>query len=59
MAEQPDAHAPEDVAGPHGHDDEDHAGIALGPIDVQAWAAAAGGVVLGLLVVYALIQSLS
>jgi hypothetical protein len=66
---QPDPHAGEDMVGAHGaaedhgadhgHDDHAHAGMALGPIDVQAWGAAAVGVLLGLVVVLALIQSLS
>jgi hypothetical protein len=69
MAEPPDPHAGEGIVGPrgstdddgrdHGHDDHAHAGTALGPIDVPRWAAAAVGVLLGLLVVLALIQALS
>ena len=61
--EQPtdDGHAGESAdaaeAG-HGHADA-HGEAALGPIDVQSWGAAAGGVLLGLLVVLALIQALS
>ena len=69
MEERPDPHAGEamvgshgaadDHGGDHGHDDHAHAGMALGPIDVQAWGAAAVGVLLGLVVVLALVQSLS
>ena len=65
MADHPGEH----MAGPHGsaedhgadpgHDDAAHTGTALGPVDVQAWAAAAVGVLLGLVVVLALILSLS
>jgi hypothetical protein len=49
----------EDHGGDHGHDDHGHANVALGPIDVQAWGAAAVGALLGLVVVLALVQSLS
>jgi hypothetical protein len=66
---QPDPHSSEDMVGPHGsaedhggdhgHDDHAHGGTTLGPVDVQAWGALAVGVVLGLVVVFALIQSLS
>ena len=49
----------EDHGGDQGHDDHAEAGTALGPVDVQAWGAAAAGVLLGLVVVLALIQSLS
>ena len=52
-----DEHAAEDE---DGHDDHGRgADSALGPINVPAWGAAAGGVLLGLLVVLALIQALS
>ena len=51
-----DEHATDDV---HGHDDHGRATPEPGPIDVQAWGAAAVGVLLGLLVVLALVQSLS
>jgi hypothetical protein len=47
-----------DNGGDHGHDDHD-AEVALGPIDVPRWGAAAFGVALGLLVVLALKLSLS
>ena len=43
----------------HGHDDYGRATAEPGPIDVQAWGAAAVGVLLGLFVVLALIQALS
>ena len=64
MAETHDAHAPhavdehasDDV---HGHDDHGRASAEPGPIDVQAWGAAAFGIALGLLVVLALKLSLS
>jgi hypothetical protein len=49
MAEDPDPHS----------DDHAHAETALGPIDVSRWGAAALGVLLGLVVVLALVQSLS
>ena len=51
-----DEHATDDV---HGHDDHGRATTEPGPVDVQAWGAAAIGVLLGLLVVLALVQSLS
>ena len=62
--------AGEDKVGPHGstddhgddggHDDHAHGdAMALGPIDAPRWGAAALGVLLGLVVVLALIQSLS
>ena len=50
-----DEHATDDV---HGHDDHGRGGE-MGPIDVRAWGALAVGVALGLVVVLALIQSLS
>jgi hypothetical protein len=69
MAERQDPHAGESMVGPHGaaddhgdahgHDDHGRATAGAGPIDVQAWGAAAAGVLLGLLVVLALVQSLS
>ena len=50
----------EDHGGDQGHDDHAHGdAMALGPIDVPRWGAAAVGVLLGLVVVFALIQSLS
>jgi hypothetical protein len=68
MAEHPDPQAGDDMVGQqvstddhggdHGHDDHAHAGMALGPIDVPRWGAAAAGVLLGLLVVLALMQAL-
>jgi hypothetical protein len=52
-----DEHETDDV---HGHDEHGRTGAeVVGPIDVQAWGAAAAGVLLGLLVVLALVQSLS
>jgi hypothetical protein len=56
------------MVGPHGsaddhgddsgHDDHAHDGaMALGPIDVASWSAAAVGVLLGLLVVLALTKA--
>ena len=50
-----DEHATDDV---HGHDDHGR-GSEVGPIDVRAWGALAAGVALGLVVVLALVQSLS
>jgi len=68
MADHADPHAAEPV-GPHeatddhgddgGHGDHAHVEEPIGPIDVQAWGAAAVGVALGLVVVLALVQSLS
>jgi hypothetical protein len=62
MADRPDPR-PDDHADDHGHDDGDHGEVhaetALGPVDVQRWGAAAVGVLLGLVVVLALVQSLS
>ena len=49
------AGAPRTGSGDHAHSDA----MALGPIDVPRWGAAAVGVLLGLVVVLALIQSLS
>jgi hypothetical protein len=66
-----DPHAGESMVGPHGsaddhgadhgHDDHgsDHAAEALGPINTMAWAMAALGILLGLVVVVALMQALS
>ena len=56
VAHAVDEHATDDV---HGHDDHGRATTEAGPIDVQAWGALAVGVLLGLLVVLALVQSLS
>jgi hypothetical protein len=50
-----DEHATDDV---HGHDDHSR-GAEMGPVDIRAWGALAVGVALGLVVVLALIQSLS
>lgn len=52
-----DAHG-DDAHGDDGHDDA-HTSAALGPVDIQAWGAAAVGVLLGLVVVLALVLSLS
>ena len=70
MSERPgphtEAHAGESTAGSHnaddhgddgGHDERSHGGDALGPIDLPKWTAAAVGVLLGLVVVLALMQS--
>jgi hypothetical protein len=67
MAQSPDPHGSTDdrgVDGGHddhvGHDDHERGdAMALGPIDVPRWGAAALGVLLGLVIVLALIQSLS
>jgi hypothetical protein len=56
-------HEPHGSAAPHGasddipeHEtDEAHGGEALGPIDVMAWSAGAGGILLGLLVAACLV----
>jgi hypothetical protein len=66
--DRPDPHASDAMAGPHGsmddhgethgHDDHAHIGaMALGPLDVRAWAAGLGGIVLGLAVAIALALS--
>ena len=67
MSERPMPHAadgmvgehgkPDDHGDEHGHDDHGHDGETIGPVDVQAWAMAGLGVVLGLIVVFALIQA--
>ena len=53
----------DDHGGDHGHDDhnmgEGHGSAALGPVDVRMWGAAAFGIVLGLIVVWAFVSSLS
>ena len=50
-----DEHATDDV---HGHDDHSR-GAEMGPVDIRAWGALAVGIALGLVVVLALVQSLS
>ena len=67
MSERPDPHAadgmvgehgkPDDDGADHGHDDHGHGGDALGPIDLPAWGAAGFGIILGLVVVFALMQA--
>jgi len=59
-------HEPHGAAMPHGaaddiadHGEEDHASPALGPIDVEAWLAAALGVALGLVVALCLVIAVS
>ena len=62
-----DPHAGESMVGPHGsaddhgedhgHDDHGHGGEALGPINLPMWGAAVLGIVLGLIVVFALAQA--
>jgi hypothetical protein len=68
-----DPHAGESMVGPHGstddhggdhgHDDhntgEGHGPAALGPIDVRMWGAAALGILLGLVVVWAFVSALT
>ncbi len=51
--------SPADHGEGHGHDDHAHAGeaIALGPIDVDAWGAAALGIAAGLAVALVLARS--
>ena len=53
----------DDHGGDHGHDDhnmgEGHGSEAIGPVDVRMWGAAALGVLLGLVVVWAFVSSLS
>ena len=56
VAHAVDEHATDDV---HGHDDHGRQTTEAGPIDVRAWSALAVGVLLGLVVVFALIQSLT
>ena len=58
MSSHADPHAGESMVGPHDSTD-DHGGEALGPVDVRLWAAATGGVVLGLLVVLAFTKAVS
>ena len=60
MAQSPDPHRSTDDHGEDGgRDDHAHGdAMALGPIDVPRWGAAALGVLLGLVVVLALVQSL-
>jgi hypothetical protein len=55
-----DKHASDAMVGPHGstddhgeahgHDDHGHAAESLGQVDVRAWLAGLGGIVLGLFV---------
>jgi hypothetical protein len=59
-------HEPHGADMPHGaaddiadHGEEDHATAALGPIDVEAWLAAALGVALGLVVALCLVIAVS
>jgi hypothetical protein len=69
MADRHDPHAGEATVGPHGaaddhgdthgHDDHAHGGETLGPVNVLAWAAAIGGIALGLVVMLAFIQATS
>jgi hypothetical protein len=66
---RPDSHAGESMVGPHGtaedhgddhgHDDHAHGAEELGPIDVPMWGAAALGIVLGLIVLFAFVQAAS
>lgn len=66
---RPDPHAGESMVGAHGaaddhgadhgHDDHAHAGDSLGPINLAAWGAAALGIVLGLIVLFAFVQAAS
>jgi hypothetical protein len=48
-------HATDDHGDADGHDDHAHAEEALGPIDVPAWGAGVGGVLLGLAVAIAFV----
>lgn len=43
-------HAADDHGGDHGHDDHGHAEEALGPYDIEKWAAGIGGVLIALFV---------
>ena len=43
-------HDAADHGADHGHDGHGHAEEALGPIDVEKWAAGVGGVAIGVLV---------
>ena len=59
-------HEPHGAAMPHGaaddigvHGEEDHVSPPLGPIDVEAWLAAALGVALGLVVAACLVIAVS
>ena len=51
--------AADDHGADHGHDDHAHTGDSLGPIDLPAWGAAALGIVLGLIVLFAFVQAAS
>jgi hypothetical protein len=60
------AHEPQVEAMPHGaahdvdvHGEEDHDSTTLGPVDVEAWLAAALGVALGLIVALCLVIAVS
>lgn len=58
----PDAHTDDHVAEEHGHDDHGHDAHGndehgddepgLGPVDVPAWAAAIGGILIGVAVAF-------
>lgn len=60
----PSPHDSDAMAGPHGstadhgeshrHDDHAHASTALGPLNVTAWVAGLGGILLGFAVAIAL-----
>lgn len=51
--------AADDHGADHGHDDHAHAADSLGPINLAAWGAAALGIVLGLIVMFAFVQAAS
>jgi hypothetical protein len=50
-----EAHGIDDHGEDHGHDDHAHPSEALGPVDVQAWAALLVGVAAGLVIVLCLV----
>ena len=47
-----DAHTENESADEHGHDEHGSDEPALGPVDVPAWAAAIGGVLIGVAVAF-------
>ena len=50
-----EAHGVDDHGEDHGHDDHAHPSEALGPVDIQAWAALLVGIAAGLVIVLCLV----